>query len=194
MADPHSSSSLPPPPPPPARKHQRSKPRPAHTSPRTRKKDRSHTLTTAALQTLLPRPRRGMTAKARLDNQLDLTSDGPHESGNEGGVEMREILVDREWGGNAPRKLRRRKGGRVTEKRTYGRRREKEEKENYGGVVESDDGESEGSYCGTGRSKGIKDIAASKELEAARRKFAEVDEWEMEFESADMGGTGSSWR
>ena len=135
-----------------------------------------------------------MTAKARLDNELDLTSDGPHESGNEGGVEMREILVDREWGGNAPRKVRRRKGGRVAEKRTYGRRREKEEKENYGGVVEPDDGESEGSYCGTGGSKGIKDIAASKELEAARRKFAEVDEWEMEFESADMGGTGSSWR
>ena len=79
-------------------------------------------------------------------------------------------------------------------KKTYGRRRE-EEKENYGGAVGlGGGGGSEDSYGGTGRSKGIKDVVVSKELEAARRKFAEVDEWEMEFESVDIGGTGSSWR
>jgi hypothetical protein len=109
-------------------------------------------------------------------------------------VETREALVDREEGGNVRRKVRRRKGGRVAGKKTYGRRREEEEKENYGEVVGPGDGEPEGNYCETGRSKRIKDVAASKELEMARKKFAEVDEWEMEFESVDMGGTGSSWR
>ena len=32
------------------------------------------------------------------------------------------------------------------------------------------------------------------ELEVARKKFEEVDEWEMEFESVDAGGTSSPWR
>jgi hypothetical protein len=103
-------------------------------------------------------------------------------------------LVDREGGEKARRKARRRRG---PVNKTYGRRRreeEEQEKENRGGVVGLGDDESEDNYCGTGKSKGIKDVAASKELEAARRKFAEVDEWEMEFESVDIGGTGSSWR
>jgi hypothetical protein len=39
-------------------------------------------------------------------------------------------------------------------------------------------------------------MSASKELEAARKKFEEVDQWEMEFESVDLGGGQSSatWR
>jgi hypothetical protein len=126
-----------------------------------------------------------------------LSSDGQYESEREGGAEMREALVDREEGENARRKARRRRGW-VTGKKTYGRRRREEEdeqeKENRGGVVGLGDDESEGNYCGTERSKGIKDVAASKELEAARMKFAEVDEWEMEFETVDIGGTSSSWR
>lgn len=37
--------------------------------------------------------------------------------------------------------------------------------------------------------------AKSAELAAAAKKFAEVDQWEMEFESVDIGGESSSpWR
>jgi len=41
-----------------------------------------------------------------------------------------------------------------------------------------------------------KTMGKSKELEMAKKKFAEVDEWEMSFESVDLGGGGSSspWR
>ena len=83
-------------------------------------------------------------------------------------------------------------------KRTYGRRGE-EDKENDGSVAGLADGESEdsdgvGCVNEMGRSKGIKDVAMSKELEAARKKFAEIDDWEMEFESVDVGGTSSPWR
>jgi len=39
------------------------------------------------------------------------------------------------------------------------------------------------------------DISKSKELEAAAKKFQEIDEWKMEFESVDAGVSGSSpWR
>jgi hypothetical protein len=34
----------------------------------------------------------------------------------------------------------------------------------------------------------------SEELERLKKKFAEVDAWEMDYESVDMGGTSSSWR
>lgn len=34
----------------------------------------------------------------------------------------------------------------------------------------------------------------SEEMERLKKKFAEVDAWEMDYESVDMGGTSSSWR
>ena len=38
-------------------------------------------------------------------------------------------------------------------------------------------------------------VGKSKALEKARKMFAKVDEWEMEFESVDLGGGESSpWR
>jgi len=108
--------------------------------------------------------------------------------------EMSEALVDRKERGNVRRKVGRKKEGQVAGKKTYGRRKVEEEKENSEGVVEPGDGEPEDTHCGTRQSKTIKDVTTSKELVAARKKFAEVDEWEMEFESVDIGGMGSSWR
>lgn len=82
-------------------------------------------------------------------------------------------------------------------RQTYGQRRNGENKEN-----ESDD---EGSATETelvtparrkarAKSHPLEDAQTSVELEAARRKFAEVDEWEMEFESVESGPTSSDWR
>lgn len=88
----------------------------------------------------------------------------------------------------------------VKGKKTYGRRRrDEEDKENDSVAAMSDDGEDsedEGLRMRRARSrtKEVRDVAVSKELEAVRKKFAEVDEWEMEFESVDLGGTSSSWR
>jgi hypothetical protein len=80
------------------------------------------------------------------------------------------------------------------QKRTYGRQ-ESVEKENDESAFARELGEEEDDDEDTfeilPKSKGAK----SKELEKARKKFAKVDEWEMEFESVDLGGGESSpWR
>lgn len=85
-------------------------------------------------------------------------------------------------------------------RKTYGsRRRNEEDKENDSDAAISDGGEeSEDEEMrvrrARSRTKELRDVATSKELEAARKKFAEVDEWEMDFESVDMGGSSNSWR
>jgi hypothetical protein len=38
------------------------------------------------------------------------------------------------------------------------------------------------------------DPVKAKEIARLRGKFEDVDAWEMEFESVDMGGTSSPWR
>jgi hypothetical protein len=91
------------------------------------------------------------------------------------------------------------------EKRTYGRRSDANaDKENHnhdssfalGGSNASSDAESDaGLDRGVrAKSRGLKEVVKSKEIQAARQKFQEVDEWELSFESVDMGGTSSDWR
>ncbi|KAE9963911.1 hypothetical protein BLS_008797 [Venturia inaequalis] len=87
-------------------------------------------------------------------------------------------------------------------KKTYGR--VAVEKENDGSVVISSDHDSDDEGEDTepvdGRKKRAGSVILSKvskahELQEAKKKFAEVDEFEMEFESVDLGGGSSSpWR
>jgi hypothetical protein len=73
-------------------------------------------------------------------------------------------------------------------KRTYGRRKT-EDKEN------NDNSYLPGSNHDVDESTVIEQVLQSKELVKIRDKFAEVDAWEMEYESVDIGGSSSSpWR
>lgn len=88
--------------------------------------------------------------------------------------------------------------------RTYARRGALSDKEN--GVVGVSSGESESEATETedgadakGRERAAKgkerdEGFKSAELKKAAEKFAEVDEWEMEFESVDAAGMSSPWR
>lgn len=61
-------------------------------------------------------------------------------------------------------------------------------------VPDEDDGEE--TETGRGRTAPVaRKLKLSDELKVAKEKFREVDEWELEFESCDVGGGGSSpWR
>lgn len=78
------------------------------------------------------------------------------------------------------------------QKRTYGRQASIE-KENDESVFARELGQDEDEDEDTVEI--LPKAKKSKELEKARKKFAKVDEWEMEFESVDLGGGESSpWR
>jgi hypothetical protein len=91
-------------------------------------------------------------------------------------------------------------------KRTYGGRRGAAEgKENEGDgtfhLADSSDsveapvvGRAKGKGSGKGMAPAAVPKKQSEELERLKKKFAEVDAWEMDYESVDMGGTSSSWR
>jgi hypothetical protein len=90
-------------------------------------------------------------------------------------------------------------------KRTYGGRRgaATEGKENEGEdtshLADSSDSIKVPPVVSRGKGKAPAAAAAvpkkqSEEMERLKRKFAEVDAWEMDYESVDMGGTSGSWR
>jgi len=194
LADPLSSSSAAPADDvPSARASKRRRPSHApHAAPKTRlaaKTRASAAVSTAALQSLLPKPRRGRAARraAPFDVPSDGDDDEPDDvrgtpakgKGVGGGVEA------------------------VKGRRTYGKgagRRGGSDKENESDAGLSESGGSEDDE-GDGmqrrarsRTVEMRDVVLSKRMQDARRKFHEVDEWEMEFESVDLGASGSSWR
>jgi hypothetical protein len=79
--------------------------------------------------------------------------------------------------------------------RTYGRATTTSDKENAGGdepLSEEEDNDHVGNT-----SLSMRDVAHSKELEEARRKFAEVDNWDLTFESMsneDHRSSSQGWR
>jgi hypothetical protein len=78
--------------------------------------------------------------------------------------------------------------------RTYGRATASD-KENAGDEPLSDDDE-ENAHAGD-TSLSMREVAHSKELEEARRKFAEVDNWDLTFESMsneDHRSSSQGWR
>lgn len=84
-------------------------------------------------------------------------------------------------------------------KKTYGRQSDEFNKENETSVFDIDENnsvEDEELFGAKGkdRTDGKSVTKQSAEMKAMRDKFAEVDDWEMEFESVEAGGEGSSWR
>ncbi|KAF9632205.1 hypothetical protein BFW01_g3067 [Lasiodiplodia theobromae] len=89
------------------------------------------------------------------------------------------------------------KPGKKRLSRTYGRRSsDKENQDADASMYVRSGGESDGDDDGVVETREMREKMKSKELEAAARKFKEIDEWEMEFESVDMGGASASspWR
>ena len=174
-------------------------------------------MSTAALQSLLPKPRRhhlqGPRAAAlRAKSAFDLPSDG--SDGGAVDVEGERVALRERKAGSAAAARRRGRVGApakgqsvgveaVKGRRTYGRGggRGGEEKENESDAVlsdseeESEAGEEDGAvHRARSRTREMRDVVLSKEMEAAKSKFRQVDEWEMEFECVDLGVSGSSWR
>lgn len=88
------------------------------------------------------------------------------------------------------------KPGKKRLSRTYGRRSsDKENQDADASMYVRSGGESDGDDDVV-ETREMREKTKSKELEAAARKFKEIDEWEMEFESVDMGGASASspWR
>jgi hypothetical protein len=74
--------------------------------------------------------------------------------------------------------------------RKYGKRTTEEEKEN-----EHDDSYEPVVNETVDDSSIVETVNKSKEMTKMKNKFAEIDDWEMEFESVDIGGDSSSpWR
>ena len=79
--------------------------------------------------------------------------------------------------------------------RTYGRATTTSDKENAGGDEPLSEDEDNNDVGNTSLS--MRDVAHSKELEEARRKFAEVDNWDLTFESMsneDHRSSSQGWR
>jgi hypothetical protein len=81
-------------------------------------------------------------------------------------------------------------------KRRGGRRR------TYGGTSNDSDKENDSFHPGADENEAAEieksteqlDLPAKVEMQKMKKKFDEVDDWEMEFETVDMGGTSSPWR
>lgn len=82
--------------------------------------------------------------------------------------------------------------------KTYGRQSAASDKENDNEYQSPDEGEDEeGDFTLPEVSISMEEAATSKEIEEAKKKFAEVDEWDFEFESMSAGNHRSSspgWR
>ncbi|KAL1625196.1 hypothetical protein SLS56_007391 [Neofusicoccum ribis] len=176
-----------------------------------KRKPKAMSLSTATLQSLLPRRRKKAAtrhAKQTAAEAFEIPSSDVEEEEEEASASDDEDELHR-----APAAARRRKKGRAAKaavvvggggdkkkrlSRTYGRR--SSDKENQDGDVDASmyvrsGGESDGDEEVLETSE-MRDVRRSRELEAAAKKFAEVDEWEMEFESVDLGGASASspWR
>ncbi|EOD43466.1 hypothetical protein UCRNP2_9790 [Neofusicoccum parvum UCRNP2] len=182
------------------------------------RKPKAMSLSTATLQSLLPRRRKKPAtrhAKQTAAEAFEIPSSDVE--GEEASASDDEDELHR-----APAAAARRRKGRAVEtkrkdaaavavgggggakkkrlSRTYGRR--SSDKENHDADADAStyvrsggesDGDGDEEVLETSE---MRDVRRSRELEAAAKKFAEVDEWEMEFESVDLGGASASspWR
>ncbi|KAF7198446.1 hypothetical protein HII31_00185 [Pseudocercospora fuligena] len=172
-------------------------------------------INTATLQSLLPKRRRALKPRHRKSEfdfeESDEDSDAPLQTSHldddedELGGRMRKQTKGTQATGrkNAPAK--KAKSSKTTQKaakttttakrkqqKTYGRRSEQSDKENEGSDFEDADESTLPEI-----SLSMQEAAKSKELEAAKAKFADIDTWDMEFESmsAELHRSSSqSWR
>ncbi|EON68245.1 hypothetical protein W97_07503 [Coniosporium apollinis CBS 100218] len=181
-------------------------------------------LTTAALASLLPqRRRKPRDARAKSPFEIPSSSDiamvdtdedelqqAPARRGRGKAPTKTAARTPKKGGGAGKLKsaspLSARKGGAgrpatttpaAATRRTYTRRpRPTSDQENNNGDSSGLSEPPSGSESqGEGDTTVVEIVSKSKELAAAKQKFEEVDQWEMEFESADLiGGESSPWR
>lgn len=197
-------------------------------------RQKASTISTAVLQSLLPKPRRKPRAAKHADEYDIPSSDDDNDtltlqdddfdelahskSRRAKKTPMRKVSGNRHIASNSkkpttatsPVSLRQKTPlakAKVQEpekpkmKKTYGRaaiEKENDQSIDIHSDHNSDDGDdTEIAARGKGRAGSVapSKLSKTKELEQAKQKFAEVDEWEMEFESVDLGGGSSSpWR
>jgi hypothetical protein len=172
-------------------------------------------VSTAHLQSLLPKLRAKPSAKStrlaatydvpsdsELENTFDLPEDGDELSRPVG---RRRAPPVRPTKTPLAKKDTNKKLGKRTpapsaamkakQKRTYGRQSTAEKENDESAVIRSDEEDEDTIEIGGDEKTARTKAGKSKELEKARKMFAAVDEWEMEFESVDLGGGESSpWR
>lgn len=164
-----------------------------------RRKAKAMGLSTATLQALLPRRRKMQTRGDAFDIPSE---DEDEDEGDEDVEEEDEDELHR-----APAPTRRGAKARTADSTVRGKKAgktvavvggKKRLSRTYGRRLSDKENQQEGESYGEGEEE-VEEVEArnkSKELSAAARKFAEIDEWEMEFESVDMGGASASspWR
>lgn len=184
-------------------------------------------ISTAALQSLLPKPRRKARGARHSDDYDIPSSDDDNDTAltlqDSDDDELAQLKTRRratktpmrKVSGNrkkavktvspastrkkrASAKAKGKEAGGLKVKKTYSRAAV--EKENDGSAGISSDHDSEDAEIVNGGQKPtgslvLSKVAKAKELQEAKKKFAEVDKFEMEFESVDLGGGSSSpWR
>ncbi|KXT07659.1 hypothetical protein AC578_10224 [Pseudocercospora eumusae] len=186
-------------------------PEPVKRKPRAKAKP----INTATLQSLLPKRRRALKPRQRKSEfdfeETDDDSDVPLQTSHldddedELGGRMRKQTKSAQPTGrkNAPAKrgkssktaqktVKTAMAAKRKEQKTYGRSTEHSDKENEGSDFEEADESTLPEI-----SLSMQEVAKSKELEAAKAKFADIDTWDMEFESmsAELHRSSSqSWR
>ncbi|QDS69209.1 hypothetical protein FKW77_000641 [Venturia effusa] len=205
-------------------------PSPAQAKKQTSRKKASGMLT-AALRSLLPKPRRKIrAAKRTADYDFPSTDDDNYETlvlqdsdddelahaktrGRDTKTPMRKVSGNRKKGPKtvSPASTRTemqsanvkgKKSEKSKVKKTYGRVAMEKENDpnieifsNHGNEDEGDETKTFGGRKKRAGSVAVSNISKVKELEDVKKKFAEVDDFEMEFESVDLGGGSSSpWR
>jgi len=192
------------------------------------KRDKTITLTTAALQALLPQTRKLKTDRVRdtfdihssstqEDDEIDEDEDelsrprrraaalsnrgqkpGALKSPKATRGKASRTVTTKATKSNKPSKPRTNapavKAPAAKTSRTY-TRRSQGDKENEGGDDDEEQQiQDEGNSDVTVVDETMGGKAKSGELKDARKKFEEIDNWEMEFESADITGGSSPWR
>lgn len=172
-------------------------------------------MSTAHLQSLLPKTRARPGARAAKrqtaydvpsDSELDTTFDLPEDDDELSRPSRRRRATSTRLAKTPlSKKDTNKKTGKKSilasatakdkQKRTYGRQTIAEKENDESALVSSDVEDEDTIEIGGDEKAARIKSGKSKELEKARKMFAAVDEWEMEFESVDLGGGESSpWR
>ncbi|KAF2138430.1 uncharacterized protein K452DRAFT_300974 [Aplosporella prunicola CBS 121167] len=144
-------------------------------------------------------PRRGRSGRSKAPSTTAGTKKGSKHAQAQAQKQAVEASRPRKtYGRRSSDKENAAGGGKGGRGRGHGRAADEAEEAAEAQDDDDDDEEGEETETPLRRHHGGRQRAAgerSKELDAAARKFAEIDTWEMEFESVDLGASASSpWR
>ncbi|EME79011.1 uncharacterized protein MYCFIDRAFT_208647 [Pseudocercospora fijiensis CIRAD86] len=169
---------------------------------------KSKPVKTATLQSMLPRRRRALKPRHRKSEfdfeESDEDSDAPLQTSHldvdedELGGRMRNQTKSVQYTGRKNASTKKSKSSKTTQtttnkpakasaatskkqQKTYSRRLEESDKENEGSDFEDAEESTLPEVC-----LSMQEVVKSKELEAAKAKFADIDDWDMEFESMKL--------